>query len=101
LADDDYCDLQSRLVWLSEANTTYYIMVHGESSVGDFGLVVDDFVPDRTNDFCTAAQGPLLPNGDTFTGSTVDSSFDDVGFCGASNTSPGVWFFVVVRAKKT
>lgn len=82
LADDDYCDLQSRLVWLSEANTTYYIMVHGEDSVGDFHLVVDNFVPESTNDFCSSAQGPLLPNGDTVTGSTVDSSFDDVGFCG-------------------
>jgi len=96
LADDNYCGSQSRLVWLTEPGVTYYILVHGETS-GTFGLVVDEFVPSTTNDFCTAAQGPLLPKGETYYGSTRVSSFDDVGFCGVSNTSPGVWFFVVVR----
>ena len=96
LADDNYCGLQSRLVWLTEPGVTYYILVHG-GATGTFGLVVDEFVPDTTNDFCSSAQGPLLPTGVTYYGSTRVSSYDDVGFCGVSNTSPGVWFFVVVR----
>lgn len=97
LADDNYCGSQSRLVWLTEKDVMYFILVHGETT-GTFGLVVDDFVPDTTNDFCSSAQGPLLPKGETVFGSTTGSSFDNVEFCGVSNTSPGVWFFVVVCA---
>jgi hypothetical protein len=49
----------------------------------------------NANDFCAAAQGPLIPDGILVTGSTVGSSFDNVGFCGTSNTGPGIWFFFV------
>ena len=101
LADDNYCGAHSRLVWLSEVDVTYYILVHGkDEDEGVFGLVVNDFVPDTANEFCTAAQGPLLPTGQTFYGSTRNSSYDDMENCGGvSNTSPGVWFFVVVRSR--
>jgi hypothetical protein len=74
---------------------TYFILVHSPVP-GKFGLIVDTFVPALQNDFCTSAQGPIIPNGQVAIGSTFDSSFDNVGYCGADNTSPGVWFFVLV-----
>lgn len=100
LADDNFCGFQSKIVWLTELGVTYYILVHG-SGVGDFGLVVREFVPSTANDFCTSAQGPIIPDGVTYPGSTVGSSFDEAVECGGvSNTSPGVWFFVVVRKRR-
>jgi hypothetical protein len=46
------------------------------------------------NDLCDDAQGPLsVPS--TTAGTTVDATFDDVGFCGTSNTAPGVWYTVI------
>lgn len=96
LADDNFCGFQSKIVWLTERDVTYYILVHG-SETGDYGLVVKEFVPSTANDFCAAAQGPILPNGVTYPGTTVGSSFDEADECGAvTNTSPGVWFLVVV-----
>ena len=32
--------------------------------------------------------------GDTIFGDTTSATFDDVGFCGTSNTAPGVWYEV-------
>jgi hypothetical protein len=87
VADDNFCGFQSRLVWLTEPGVTYYILVHGPME-GDFGLVVQEFVPKTANDFCTAAQGPLWPSNDTYVGSTVRSSFDGAATCGlVENTS--------------
>ncbi len=42
------------------------------------------------NDDCADAIPVSL--GDTVMGSTSAATFDDVGFCGTSNTSPGVWY---------
>ena len=96
VGDDNGCSLQSRVIWTSKVDETYYIHIHGASNrSGNYGLVVDKFVPVQVNDFCAAAQGPLIPDGKLVTGSTVGSSFDNVGFCGTSNTGPGIWFFFV------
>lgn len=97
VGDDNGCGIQSRAVWRSQRNTTYFILVHGPQG-GVFGLVVDQFVPALAYDFCSAAQGPIIPDGSITFGSTEGSSFDNVGFCGADNTSPGVWFFVLVSS---
>jgi hypothetical protein len=97
-ANDNFCGTQSRAVWLTDEGETYYILVHSFEA-GSFSLTLDEWVPDGFNDYCSAAQGPLLPTGVLVTGSTVGSSFDNVGECGGiPNTSPGVWFFVVVSA---
>lgn len=39
--NDDFCDLQSAYNWLTKANTTYYVLVHGfdPTDVGEFGIV--------------------------------------------------------------
>ncbi|MFK7968904.1 MAG: dockerin type I repeat-containing protein [Bacteroidia bacterium] len=41
------------------------------------------------NDLCSGAIA-ITPG--TITGSTIGSTFDNVGFCGTSNTAPGVWY---------
>jgi len=42
------------------------------------------------NDLCDDALA--ISCGDTVAGSTSGATFDDVGFCGTSNTAPGVWY---------
>jgi hypothetical protein len=37
--NDDWCGTQSAYGWLSSNQTTYYILVHGFESVGDFGII--------------------------------------------------------------
>jgi len=44
------------------------------------------------NDFCLSALP--LPINSVQTGSTASATFDNVGFCGTSNTAPGVWYIV-------
>jgi hypothetical protein len=95
VGDDNGCGLQSRAVWRGQPNVTYYILVHSEEE-GEFGLVVDVFVPALQNDFCTSSMGPIFPNGQIAIGSTFGASFDNMGYCGADNTAPGAWFFVLV-----
>jgi hypothetical protein len=49
------------------------------------------------NDDCADAIEIILPLGGgsvTESGSTVGATFDDVGFCGTSNTTAGVWYKV-------
>ena len=42
------------------------------------------------NDLCANAF-PITPN-TTVSGTTIGSTFDNVGFCGTSNTTGGVWY---------
>ncbi len=44
------------------------------------------------HDECTGAIEVAC--GDTISGSTASATFDDTGFCGTSNTAPGVWYKV-------
>ena len=41
------------------------------------------------NDLCENATP--ISCGSSIDGSTLDATFDDVGFCGTSNTTSGVW----------
>lgn len=45
-----------------------------------------------SNDLCVNAIP--IDCGSTIDGTTVLATFDDVGFCGTSNTAPGVWYTV-------
>ena len=92
-ADDNACGLQSRVDWLSVPGVTYYILVHG-SSEGDFALTVDNFVSLQQNDLCINAEGPIFADDQVILGSTEGASFDNRGYCGASNTGAGVWYMV-------
>ena len=46
-----------------------------------------------SNDLC--ADALPIACGETLSGSTVDATFDNVGFCGTPNTTNGVWYSVV------
>ncbi|MEZ4874702.1 MAG: HYR domain-containing protein [Flavobacteriaceae bacterium] len=71
--------------------TTYLVLVHGfASAVGTFNLTLTCAPPAVPNDFCTGAIS--MNCGDTVTGDTTSSTIDNVGFCGTSNTAPGVWY---------
>ncbi|MBT8063672.1 MAG: hypothetical protein KJN94_01535, partial [Gammaproteobacteria bacterium] len=48
------------------------------------------------NDFCEDAIP--VECGETVSGSTILATFDDTGFCGTSNTAPGVWYSVSAPA---
>ena len=48
--------------------------------------------PAPENDFCEDAIEIVC--GQTISGTTTSATFDDVGFCGTSNTAPGVWYKV-------
>jgi hypothetical protein len=49
--------------------------------------------PTPMNDLCIDAKS-ILP-GTTTSGSSLGATFDDVGFCGTINSSPGVWYKIV------
>lgn len=60
----------------------------GNVLFGCFSFSCGEFTPDH--DVCEGAT-PILC-GESAEGSTVDASFDNVGFCGTSNTTNGVWY---------
>ena len=74
--------------------TLYYVLVHGfGSATGNFDLTTTLGNPPSGNDVCGGAL-PIAP-GQTASGTTVGTTFDNVGFCGTSNTSAGVWYTTV------
>ncbi|MEE8130615.1 MAG: hypothetical protein V3T48_10015, partial [Vicinamibacterales bacterium] len=96
--DESGCSFHSTVTWCSAVGVEYRILVHGFSSAtGNFDLAVsDNGVPcgPAPNDLCEDAIGPLaVPSVES--GTTIDATFDDVGFCGTSNTAPGVWYTVI------
>ena len=75
------------------------ILVHGfGTATGNFDLTVTCEEPPEPpeNDLCSAAIP--LACGDTISGTTNLATFDDVDFCGTSNTAPGVWYSVTAAA---
>lgn len=96
-ADDNSCGTGSKVIWLSEANEIYYILVHGPDD-GDFSLTVDKFFSQQPNDLCNSVLSlpPILADDRVIFGSTIGTSFDNMQPCGATNTGPGVWYIVFV-----
>lgn len=45
-----------------------------------------------SNDLC--ANATPIANGQTLSGTTVGAGADNVGFCGTSNSAPGVWYTI-------
>lgn len=58
-----------------------------------------DAVAQPGNDSCVDAE--TLGEGATVQGTTVGASFDNMGFCGTSNTSAGVWYEITPSASGT
>jgi hypothetical protein len=99
--DDSGSGLQRRAIWQSEVGFRYFVHVHGaRGRSGHYGLIVDNYVAQQANDNCASAQGPLIPDGTVVQGSIFDAIFDDVGFCGTSNTGLGVWSFFVGTSER-
>ncbi|QIE58097.1 HYR domain-containing protein [Rasiella rasia] len=64
-----------------------------QNNVNAIGNCLTTCAAPATNDFC--ADAATINYGDTFSGSTTMATFDNVGFCGTSNTAPGVWYTFV------
>ncbi len=74
--------------------TLYYVLVHGfGTATGTFNLTTTLGSPPSGNDVCGGAL-PIVC-GQTASGTTVGTTFDNVGTCGTSNTAPGVWYTTV------
>jgi hypothetical protein len=88
--NNDFCGIQSTVVWPSVVNETYYILVHGatdndattsSSSTGAFTLTLSTDTPRAENDFCDSAT--LVANGTDLTFAFSGSSADpDLTLCG-------------------
>lgn len=80
----------SKVSFPSTLGTDYYILVHGfGTATGSFMLGLTCVTP-IGNDACSGAI--TMTCGSSVTGSTAGATFDGVGFCGTSNTAPGVWY---------
>lgn len=74
--------------------TLYYILVHGFGGAsGAFDLTATLGSPPSGNDVCGGAL-PIVC-GQTASGTTVGTTFDNVGTCGTTNSAPGVWYTTV------
>ena len=90
--NDQACGEQSLVTWYAEANTTYYIMVHGfREATGTFGLTLSEAFQ---NDQCTSA---MKLDGETLVAGTTAgaTSLEKPPECGDVDLSgDGVWYEV-------
>jgi hypothetical protein len=78
----------------TKTNSTFSGILKGFSlllfvAISSFGMNAQGAI----NDLC--ADALPIACGETLSGSTVDATFDDVGTCGTSNTTNGVWYSIV------
>lgn len=60
------------------------------------GLILGmSFSATAQSDACAGALGFMITPGTPVTSTTVGSTFDNVGTCNTTNTSPGVWYSVI------
>ncbi len=90
--NDDFCGLQSQVVWPGAVGVTYYIRVHGfAGATGAFTLTISCPPP---NDLCVNAIN--INCGQTLAGTTGGATLDPAApFCITSVTAPGVWYSFV------
>lgn len=102
ISDDNSCGIQSSAKWAAREDVTYYIYVHGrqQSSVGDFALILEEFTPTTTNDFCDGAFTVPISNMTITRGSTRTATFDNAGFCGVPNAAAGIWYELMGRGTR-
>lgn len=95
-ANDDACDVQSRVSIDSEVGKTYYVLVHGFlKEVGEFSLSVSTS-DNLYNDFCSDARS--VPIGTYISGDNLLAGLDFVGGTYCDETiyisGPTVWYSV-------
>jgi hypothetical protein len=112
--NNDYCGLQSTVVWQTTAGDTYYILVHGSypNSTGTFTLTIAVDTPRRDNDFCETAMALFPAEGEVvtfaFAGASTDPDLpqcrpnEDETSTSTSTTAPvnnevpiGIWYSIV------
>ncbi|MDG2052848.1 MAG: hypothetical protein P8J69_03660, partial [Flavobacteriaceae bacterium] len=82
--NDDFCSLQSELVFTADGTSTYYIMIEGySSSSGNYSLAVSGEFPGGS-DNCNDAT-PVF-DGETYLGDTTTKT--DTG----GNSAPDAWY---------
>jgi hypothetical protein len=114
--NNDFCGLQSTVVWPSVVNVTYYVLVHGvattandvtttsSTSSGAFTLTLSTDTPRAENDFCDSAT--LVGDGTdltfAFSGSSADPDLTPCGDDGAvieeagtADFPYGVWYSII------
>ena len=101
------CEEVSRVIFQTEADLTYYILVGAvpSQSGDDFSLTISD-VESPSNDLCSNAT-LIMPDTGTIVGSTlnasslvsIDSIFSGESFCFFNAYSPGVWYSLIGTGK--
>ena len=94
--NDDFCGLQSQIVFPVTIGTSYYLSVAGYNTIntGTFNLSVNCLLA-ASNDACATAL--ILPEATVMSGSTLTASSGGdpvVTNCGFSN-GPDVWYVIV------
>ena len=96
VGNDDYCGLQSGVAFLSDGNTTFYILVHGwASSTGSFELTLEcTLIPPPNDDIANAID--LMTVGCPFTDENVamPAATNEAGTPAGCdiNGANGVWY---------
>ena len=89
--NDQSCGDSSSVNWISEAGTTYWILIHGYFELtGNFDLLISE--PPR-NDVCSGAENIAV--GEVIFGSTTNATVDDNNNCDLLQLSPGLWYKTV------
>jgi hypothetical protein len=88
---DDFCGLQSQLNVATTANVPIHVTVGGYNNAAGSGtLNITAAPPPPANDNCGSAEPAV--DGTTYTFDTTSATLDGTGSCGASASSPDVWF---------
>jgi hypothetical protein len=103
--NNDFCELQSTVVWPSQEGEIYHILVHGSNgSTGQFELKISTDIGRTINDFCESAEvviaGDRVPF--AFSGASADP---DLPLCdsnpnglpddGTAEFPYGLWYKIV------
>jgi hypothetical protein len=101
--NNDFCGLQSTVVWPSVQNETYLVLVSGfNGTTGDFTLKVSTDTPRKENDFCASASAVTEAEEVTFTfsGSSADPDLpqcdeESIAVGGMIEFPYGIWYSIV------
>jgi hypothetical protein len=97
VTNDDFCEVQSSVTWVTEVGELYFVRVHGYGySAGHFELTTSQQTNDAlANDRCIdALEITPTSEGSFVSGSTFFATEDifDIVHCGTFIVAPGVWY---------